>query len=149
MAKKRKKNSKIFSGVAILLGLVALVMLFLPNVAIKDTETTYTGLQIAFGLDKGEVIKVAVFEFSFMNLLVYILAAGGIVISLLFSNGGKLFALIAAAAFIASGIMFFLSPSFCSYVLGSDVLELAWGAIVGAAAALIAGAAQLLKVLDL
>lgn len=152
MAKKRKKNAKIFSGAAILLGLVALVMLFLPNVAIKDTDTTYTGLQMAFGYSETVPVigtKVKIFDFSFMNLLVYILAAGGIVISIIFANGGKLFTLIAAAAFIASGVMFFPSPSFCAYLLGSDVLELAWGAIVGAVAALIAGAAQLLKVLDL
>lgn len=158
--KNKKQTSRMISLIATLLGIVASAMIFLPNVAIKDTETTYTGLQIAFGYSEDLLgAKIAVFEFSFMNLLVYLLAAAGVVFSVLGLNGGKLSNFIAAAAFIACGVLFFFSPSFCLMnetgsdfvsLLGrdiTDILKLAYGAIIGAIAALLAGAAQLFKVL--
>ena len=51
MAKKAKKRQldMIINFVVTLLGLAAIVMMFLPNVGINDSDTTYTGLQIAFG----------------------------------------------------------------------------------------------------
>lgn len=146
--KNKKQTSRMISLIATLLGIVAIAMIFLPNVANKVTDATYTGLQIAFGYSKK---SVTIFEFSFLNLLVYLLAAAGVVFSVLGLNGGKLSNFIAAAAFIACGVLFFFSPSFCggSLISGNitDALELAYGAIIGVIAALLAGAAQLFKVL--
>lgn len=145
--KKQKQTSRMVSLIATLLGLVAIAMIFLPNVANKITDTTYTGLQIAFGYSKR---SITIFEFSFMNLLVYLLAAAGVVFSVLGLNGGKLSNFIATIAFIACGVLFFFSPSFCAgSVIGgnvTDALDLAYGAIIGAIAALLAGLAQLYKV---
>ena len=158
MAKRRKRSSAglVLGAVAILAGIAAAAMLFLPAVAVKDSETTYTGLQIAFGYsEKLPVIgEVDIFKFSFMNLLTYILAVAGAL-----GRGGKLLSFIAAAAFIASGVFFLLSPSFCIIndtvssvitLFGGNVAEnlsLAVGSIVGAVAAFVAGAAQLIKVI--
>ena len=49
MAKRKSSLGKPLSFVAAVLGLVAVVMLFLPAIGIKDKDTTYTGLQITFG----------------------------------------------------------------------------------------------------
>ena len=82
MAKKAKKRQldMIINFVVTLLGLAAIVMMFLPNVGINDSDKTFTGLQIAFGYNrKVGNSEVAVFNFSFMNLLTFILAAVGVV----------------------------------------------------------------------
>lgn len=151
--KKQKQTSRMVSLIAALLGIAAIAMIFLPNVANKITDATYTGLQIAFGYsEKVPIIgtKIVAFEFSFMNLLVYILAAAGVVFAVLGLNGGKLSNFIAMVAFIACGVLFFFLPSFCvgSTISGNvpDALGLAYGAIIGAVAALLAGVLQLYKV---
>lgn len=158
--KKQKQTSRMVSLIAALLGIAAIAMIFLPNVGIKDSDTTYTGLQIAFGYSEAVPIigEIEIFKFSFMNLLVYILAAAGVVFAGLGLNGGKLSNFISAGAFIVCGILFFLSPSFClvnetaSSVVSlfggkiTDSLTMAYGAIIGAIAVLLAGVLQLFKV---
>lgn len=150
MGKRKNKNnaSLALTALSVLGGLVAVIMLFLPAVAIKDTSNTYTGLQTAFGYTKGEgALKVEIFKFSFMNLLPYLLALGGLVFSALGAagRGSKLGAIIAAAAFIAAGVFFIMSNTFCEYLFGKDVLAIAYGAIVAAVASFVAGACQLFK----
>ncbi len=87
MAKKKSKKqiSSIVSLISAALGIVALVMIFLPAIGVKDTETTYTGLQIVFGY-KGTT-GVTIFEFSFMNLLTYLLVIAGVVFTRAFRQG--------------------------------------------------------------
>ena len=103
---------------------------------------------------------MAVFNFSFMNLLTFILAAVGVVFTVLgaLGKGSKFAAFIAAGAFIVAGVFFFLSISFClpnqtALDIGSifganvkDALHLAVGAIVGGVVSLLAGIAQLGRV---
>ena len=163
---KRKKIKKTLplalSAAAIILGIVAIIMLFLPAVAIKDTDKTYTGLQIVFGHSEklGGSIQIEIFKFSFMNLLTYILVLAGVIFSILGALGklSKIASFVAAAAFIVAGVFFFLVPSLtivnesASSVVaffGGNIKEnlvLAVGSIVGAITAIVAGAAQLLKV---
>lgn len=156
MAKKMKMSS-ILTAVAALLGIVAFIMLFLPAIGVKDADTTYKGLDIVFGY-KGKVLTVeyTVFNFSFMNLLTYILVLAGVVLSVLNLVGkkpSKLLALIAAAAFLVAGIFFFCSVSFASLnedasklitAFGGDIkdgLELAFGSIIGGIAGILAAIA--------
>ena len=96
MAKKKanKQINTIVAFVAALLGLAAICMMFLPAVGIKDTDTTYTGMQVAFGYTEvtkvpiiGTEIKATIFNFSFMNMLTYILALVGVVFSILAALG--------------------------------------------------------------
>lgn len=165
MAKRKSSIGKPLSFVAAVLGLVAVVMLFLPAIGIKDTDTTYTGLQITFGYKESLLgFEYTVFDFSFMNLLTYILAVVGIVFSVLSAvgKGSKFAAFIAAAAFAVSGVFFFLSVSYTlpnedaskfissiiSFVGGDikDVLTLAYGAIIGGVASLLAAVCNLGKI---
>lgn len=161
MAKRKSSVGKPLSFVAAVLGLVAVVMLFLPAIGIKDTDTTYTGLQITFGYKESLLgFEYTVFDFSFMNLLTYILAVVGIVFSVLsaMGKGSKFAAFIAAAAFAVSGVFFFLSVSYTllnedaskiiSFVGGDikDALTLAYGAIIGGVASLLAAVCNLGKI---
>lgn len=161
MAKRKSSVGKPLSFVAAVLGLVAVVMLFLPAIGIKDTDTTYTGLQITFGYKESLLgFEYTVFDFSFMNLLTYILAVVGIVFSVLsaMGKGSKFAAFIAVAAFAVSGVFFFLSVSYTlpnedaskiiSFVGGDikDALTLAYGAIIGGVASLLAAVCNLGKI---
>lgn len=161
MAKRKSSVGKPLSFVAAVLGLAAVVMLFLPAIGIKDTDTTYTGLQITFGYKESLLgFEYTVFDFSFMNLLTYILAVVGIVFSVLsaMGKGSKFAAFIAAAAFAISGVFFFLSVSYTlpnedaskiiSFVGGDikDALTLAYGAIIGGVASLLAAVCNLGKI---
>lgn len=151
MGKRRSRNSAslALTALSVLGGLAAIIMLFLPALKIKELDTTYTGLQVAFGYSSsiGGIVKIEIFAFSFMSLLPYILALGGIIFAALGSvgRGSQLGAIIAAAAFIAAGVFFIMSNKFCDYLAGSDVLSLAYGAIVAAVSSFVAGACQLLK----
>ena len=162
MAKRKKSNvGMILSGLSVLLGLAAIIMLFLPAVAVKNTDTTYTGLQVTFGYSVDVPIfgEAEIFKFSFMNLLAYILAAAGVVFAILSAMGrsGKFASFIAAAAFIAAGVLFVIQPSFIltnditsaiTEFLGVDLtegFELAAGGIIAVVCAFLAGLLSLFK----
>ena len=146
---KKKKNNKAYAFMATLFGIVAVAMLFLPVVGIKDTDTVYKGMDVAFGL-KESVFggTVEIFSFSFMNLLTYVLVIGGIVFAILGAMGkGSAFAdFISFGAFVVGAVFFFMQVAFCipnsgleSLVgfFGGDVkdsLTLAYGAIIGGVA---------------
>ena len=170
MAKKKsKKNNDIAKYTvfaSVLLGIVAVVMMFLPAIAIKDSETSYTGLQLAFGYSKtvegwgDSIITTAYAGFSFMNLLTYILAIVGIVFTVLgaMGKGGKFATFISAVAFIASGVFFFLQGSFCVPLEGmeglvgllggniKDYFVIGAGAIIGGITSILAGICALAKI---
>lgn len=113
MAKKKSIDfGKIAAMLSVLLGIVAIIMMFVPSVAIKDSESTYTGLQVTFGHKKNDVTY---FDFSFMNMLTYILVLVGILFAMLsiLGKGSKFAAFISAAAFLVAGIFFFCEVAFC------------------------------------
>lgn len=161
MAKKAQKKQldMIINFVVTLLGIAAIVMMFLPNIGIKDTDYTFTGFEIAFGCKRTVLVEFDAFNFSFMNLLTLILAAVGVVFTILgaLGKGSKFAAFIAAGAFIVAGVFFFLSISFC--IPNEDIkriisvagdyknyLVLCVGAIIGGVVSLLAGIAQLGRV---
>lgn len=160
---KRKKNKTVMlaiSAVAVILGIVAIVMMFVPSIGIKDSDTTFKGMEATFGY-QGTVpvigTKYTVFEFSIMNLISYILVAGGVVFTILgaLGRGSKFAGFIAAGAFVVAGVFFFLMPQYtvinsdATMYLGNlnDNLTLGAGAIVSAVCSLLAGAAQLYRIL--
>lgn len=164
MAKKKKANNQLIQLVTlatIIFGVVALITMFLPTIGIKDTDTTFTGLQTAFGYSKDTLLgKATYFGFSFMNLLTYVLALAGVLIAVLglVKNdfASAMFRLIATACFVASAIFFFTSVSFSTpnetlntFVSGlggniKEALTLAYGAIMGGIAASLAAACEVL-----
>ena len=162
MAKKKSGFGlgKILSIVAIVLGLVAVCMLFVDAVKVPDTELLgntvkgegYSGLKVAFGYKEEDT---AVFAFSFMGLLPVILVLAGMVLSGLnaFSKkGSKMLDYVAMIAFVVAGVLYFIMPSFvvcADTLLGKIAAEidyvLAVGSIVAAICSILAGLAVLAK----
>lgn len=153
MAKKKKQKNSYLPLLSAVLGLVSVVMIFLTVVnhtAFKGIESmesvkSFTGLQTALGYSEGEFVKATVLEFSIMNLLPYVLALVGAVLSVFsyLGKGNKLFAFVSAGCFIVSAVLFFIYPSFIILpkvtVLVKENFSLAIGAIIGGIASVIAG----------
>ncbi len=164
MAKKKSGFGlgKILSAVAVVLGLVAVIMLFVQAVKVPDTKTAlgtiesdagYTGLQIAFGTSENDV---KVLSFSFMALLPVLLAVVGMVISALqvaAKKGSKVLDIVAVCCFVVAGVLYFIMPSFMVFAdtLAGAVVEkvefaLSFGSIIAAICTLLAGVATVAKV---
>ncbi len=120
MAIKNKilKVRKYFDLIAIVFGVVAIVMMFLPAVVFKagtDVETSFTGIQVIFGytsvkdLGWGYSSSTEIFKFSFMNLLTYILFAGGVIVLVLnmLGKSGKFGSFIALGCFVVATVFAF------------------------------------------
>lgn len=173
MAKKAKSLNKLLALVGALLAIVAVVMIFLPQIAAVNSDTTYNGLAIAFGkelssVDGGSIFKGSTtINFSFPNLLAYILVVAGLAINVLQLVGigkGKLMTFIAGAALVAGGILFFFALNFSTITTSGSVLgiggesssafaemntdstkvwQLGYGAIVGGITAIVSGVCAL------
>lgn len=147
MAKrKRKSNTKVaLSLLEIILAIAAICMLFVPVIGVKDSDTTFTGMQAAFGYTlsnkKGSLdLSYHVLAFSFMAFLPYLLSIISvvlIVVSLVLKNGYKLVKFLVALVFIASAVFFFLTTNFVtgaddltSYLASNTTFTLGVGAIV-------------------
>lgn len=178
-AKQSKQLGKLLAFASALLALVAVIAIFLPQIAAasENADTTYNGLQLAFGatlsenslFGQGLTVKI---DFSVMNLLAYVLVLAGLVLIVLQLAGiskSKLTALISAAALIAGGVLFFCVLNFSSFTTASSglvqtsttvkfaeqntenvtVWKLGVGAILGGVSAILAGVFALAKnVLD-
>ena len=127
-----KAFKKFAPVIAALLGVVAIVMLFLP--AVVAGENSFNGLKAVFGWTKTTksivgTIETEMLKFSFMNLLSYILVAVGVVLSVLtfLGKGNKFFALIAAACFIVAAVFFFCTIPFTVVADGWNKLASAIG----------------------
>ena len=172
-SKKAKSLNKLISLVGALLAIVAVVMVFLPQIAAVNGDTTFNGIAIAFGkklssVDGGSFFKSSTtINFSFLNLLAYVLVVLGLVINVLQLVGiakGKLMSLIAALALVAGGILFFFALKFYSVTTSGAVLgiggeatskfsdfntdsakvwQLGYGAITGGITAILSGLCSL------
>lgn len=167
MAKKKSSSKKsvnlgqIMSIVAIVLGVVALAMMFVTTVNVPETDLGvfgtveyegYTGLNIAFGYSENDV---EILTFSFMGLLPYLMVLAGVVLTALSSFGKKPSRLlddIAGGLLVVAGVLFFMMPNFMVFadniiakgISGAEFKAVA-GAIVAAITSLIAGVAMLGK----
>ena len=135
-------------------------MLFLANVKVKEADTTYTGIQTAFG-HKEKVLynEIQIFHFSFLNLLPYILVLVGLVLGLIggLGKGKALLIIIATLVFFGAGVLFFFVPSFVQFngdassiinAFGGNVkemFELAYGAIIAGICSLLAGVSSVFR----
>ncbi len=164
MAKKKSKNNakSIALYVALIFGVLATAMIFLPSVVgagnVFGSEVSYTGLQTAFGYKEsaevlGSTVTTEILKMNVFSLLAYALPLASIVVGLLFRNS-KLFSFISAGGFIASGVFAFLSiTTFPATVIGSEIASglytysLGIGAILSGAFSIIAGLAGLYRTL--
>ncbi|MCM1042594.1 MAG: hypothetical protein NC350_00045 [Corallococcus sp.] len=160
MAKKKQKIDigLIMIGVAAILGLAAVCMMFLPSYIgtgkVLGSQTSFTGLQSAFGYTESSSGSVSVsskiLDVNILATLGFLLPVAGVIIAAIFRSG-KMFTFIAAGVFIASGIMVLLSgTTFPATVMGSEIQLYNWslgvGAILSGVFSLLAGLTLLAKV---
>ncbi len=157
--KKNSKNNTLISALSVILGIVAIAMIFAPSIAIKNTEQTYSGLQIVFGFTESTFLgKIEHFSFSFMNLITYLAVVMGIIFTILgaLGKGSKFASFIAIVAFVVSAVLFFMQITLCApnqemekiisglgQLLGEkssikDSFVLAYGSIVSAVCSILA-----------
>lgn len=169
MAKKKNSVSKYTSLLAILLAIASACMIFCTAIVYKVSDSAnpvnFTGMQVTFGYTANALegitssIKADInyFAFSFMNLLPYILLLAGIVFAVLKVVGGKnnskMFSFVAAACFIAGGVLMFCVVPFSVLgtnelvqtfsVLKKQYMSLGVGAIVGGVLGILGGTVEL------
>lgn len=119
-----KKLNKILTFVMGGCLLVALIMMFLP--AVKADEQSYNGLKLIFGYTAkqsvgGISVEKEFLEFSFMNLLTYLLALVGLVLVVLqiVKGENKIFNYAVIGCALVAAIFFFLTKNFA--VLNEDI----------------------------
>ena len=173
MAKKKNSVSKYTSLLAILLAIASACMIFCTAIVYKVSDSAdpinFTGMQVTFGYTSTKNIlegitsaikiegSINYFAFSFLNLLPYILLLAGIVFAVLKVVGGKsnskMFSLVAAACFIAGGVLMFCVVPFSVLgtnelvqtfsVLKKQYMSLGVGAIVGGVLGILGGTVEL------
>lgn len=167
----KKYLGKILTGVAILLGVVAIVMLAAPGLAPKSDYKalgvvgSHSMADITFG--KTDSLTGTGFGFSFLNLLTFLLVAVGVVCAIVavLGKGGKVVPIVATVAFVAAGVLFFCAKQMYTIKLPdgvpdevakevkdgakkelNEIYTLGAGAIVGGVLSILAGAAALVPV---
>ena len=91
MSKKPKLKYFIPGAIALIFGIAAFCMMFLPAITFTAGNTTsdgYTGAQLAFGHKETYLgQEVTVLNFNFVALLAFLLPLAGGVIALITKNG--------------------------------------------------------------
>ena len=123
-AKQSKQLGKLLAFASAIVGLVAVIMIFLPQIvaASENSDTAYNGIAIAFGKQISKIgtennYILTKVDFSFLNLLCYLLVVVGLLLTVLQICGickSKLVTFISAIAFIAGGVLFFFALNFSS-----------------------------------
>lgn len=165
MAKKQKSNIiQLFPIIGTVLGIIAVVMIFLPAISIKDTEVTYTGLQTAFGYtQEGLFGDRIIFKFSLILFVGFIIAIGAVAFAVfhLLTPKNKSFLLFAVVCFVLSALCYFfqiellsVGDGFLSELVGSylnpdlakETMQLGVGAVVGGIASVLSAIACALPI---
>ena len=141
---------KLLASLATLAGAAALVGLFIPFVQLKGMEdSAYQGWKVVIGCKESEGgISMKVLEFSFMNMLPFLLV--------LFGAGAaskKSTALLGVICFAGAAVLFYMAPQFIQLsdlmsLMGDpkDIFELAVG---GKVAMYASGAGAVLSLLSM
>ncbi|MBQ8394541.1 MAG: hypothetical protein IJY63_03010 [Clostridia bacterium] len=141
-----KKVVKFLPVIAAVLGLVAVISLFLPAIVLESGDK-FPGFTTVFGYDKNvSGMKIPMLGFSFMNLLTYVLVIVGIVVAVLtyLGKGGKFMTWIAVACLLVAGIFFFCVRAFAT--VEYEPLKAVWSLGFGA---ILAGICSILGALSL
>lgn len=164
MKKKSKKGfefGKILYAIGVVLGVVALCMLFVDAVKLADVKTSlgtvkldgsFSGASVAFGY---AYEGTAVLKFSFLGFLPFLLTIGGVVLTLVrmfAKKSTKILDYVAIAVFVVAGVLFFIMPSFMVFadnlvakIVSAPEYTLAVGSIIAGICSLLAGAVVLTK----
>lgn len=110
MSKKSKLKYFIPGAIALIFGIAAFCMMFLPAITFTAGNTTsdgYTGAQLAFGYKETYLgQEVTVLNFNFVALLAFLLPLAGGVIALITKNG-FISKIISTACFVAGAVLLF------------------------------------------
>lgn len=155
----KKINLKlIFTVLPIVLSVVALCMIFAPAATVKNSDTAYSGLKIAFGYSQRSTMGTTTVTTKWFNasanILTYILLIAGAVFAVFAARGKFGFSRFAAVAcLLSAGVLFFCTVALCSpaapdsipdnmreeYIKQTkDALRLGGGAIAGGVLSLLA-----------
>ena len=150
MSKKKVELKLIFDVLAVVLSVVAVCMIFVKSVYVQGLLTAeYTGLEATFGCVNPDT-ELSFLNFSFMNLLPYILLVLAVVLVILSMCGivkGKVAKYLACALLAVSGILFFCIGAFVvpgDFYVVKVTTGLMVGAIVAGSCALVAAACEVL-----
>jgi len=96
--------------ISVIIGILAALMIILPVLVLKDSETSYTGLQVAFGHEFASLGEWASGEIAFnpIVLLAFVLPLAGSFMLMLSSKGY----LLSTIMFAAAAILIFMIPEF-------------------------------------
>ncbi len=106
---KKIKNVD-FKLINFIIGFLAVLMIFMPVLIFKDSQTSYTGLEIAFGkefinlggLGSGQI------AFNPIVLVAFMLTLAGAIIPLFYSKGFML----SVVLYVIATVLIFLIPQF-------------------------------------
>jgi hypothetical protein len=124
----KKITSNGFHTSSIVIGILATLMIVFPALVLKDSETSYTGLQVAFGHEFASLGQWASGEIKFnpIVLIAYLLPLVGSLL-LLFTKKGYLSSTV---IFLIAAILLFLTPQFTTVtvtVLGNaNEIDVDW-----------------------
>ncbi len=134
---KKVNLGKVILCLAAVFGLAAICMVFVPAVKgtgkLIGTEPVFSGTQVVFGYKDGDT-QILNFNFlAFLGLFVLPIAATALTVAS-FLNGNKTFSFVAAALFLVSAILAFLTvASFKSGVVSGTYYDLyTWKLAIGA-----------------
>ncbi|MBU1092866.1 MAG: hypothetical protein KKH01_00240 [Firmicutes bacterium] len=124
----RKIHDRDISLISIVVGFLAAIMILFPVLILKDSETSFTGLEVAFGHEFASLGSWASgqIEFNPTVLLAFILPLVGSII-LMFSNKAHF---IATILFIVAAVLIFMIPQFTAVsvtILGNvNSIDVEW-----------------------
>jgi hypothetical protein len=106
----KKIQKQDFKVVSVVIGILASVMIFLPALILKDSETSFTGFEVAFGHEFANLGTWASGEIAFNPLvaLAYVLPLAGAIILMLTRKDY----LLSTIMFIVAAILTFMIPQF-------------------------------------
>ena len=111
MAKKKKYSYFIAGGIALLFGIAAFCMMFLPAVTFNLADSTtdgWTGAQLAFGYKETYPLigEVTILNFNILVFLAFALPLIGGLLALIFKNG-LITKIVTTACFVIGAVLLF------------------------------------------
>jgi hypothetical protein len=147
----KKIQNQDFRILSVILGIIAAFMIVLSVLILKDSETSFTGLELAFGHEFASLGTWASGEIAFnpLVLLAFILPLAGSLVLMLTNKGY----LLSTIFFIAAAFLIFMIPQFTTVtvtVLGNvNEIDVEWtyglGLIVAASLSILGALLGLTK----
>ena len=147
----KKIQNQDFRILSVILGIIASFMIVLPVLILKDSETSFTGLELAFGHEFVNLGTWASGEIAFnpLVLLAFVLPLAGSLVLMLMNKGY----LLSTILFIAAAFLIFMIPQFTTVtvtVLGNvNEIDVEWtyglGLIIAASLSILGALLGLIK----